>query len=85
MATHGAALSFETVRSCRELHPAVRRHPAEDTLLRVIDGALRLTFTGAEERLLRTGDEAIVPAGVEHRLSGLGGDARVLAGYRAAL
>ena len=85
MATHGAVLAFETVRSCRERRPAVRRRAGDDTLLRVIDGALRLTFDGCDERLLRVGDEAIIPAGVEHRLSGLGGDARVLAGFRAAL
>ena len=75
----GAALTFETLR---EGDPApARLHAGEDTLLRVIDGLVRLTV-GSEERLLGTGDEAIVPAGARHELASACGDARVMAGFR---
>lgn len=79
--THGAALTFETLR---EGDPApARLRPEEDTLLRVLDGLVRLTVDG-EERLLGTGGEAIVPAGASHRLSSAcgGGKARVMVGLR---
>jgi len=78
--TYGAALTFETIGS--EDAP-VRVRPGGDTLLRVIGGALRLTVDGAE-RLLGAGDEAIVPAGVPHRLAGIGGEARFVTGVRPA-
>jgi mannose-6-phosphate isomerase-like protein (cupin superfamily) len=77
---HGAELTFETLA---EGPAPVRVHRAEDTLLRVIDGIVRLAVDGAE-RLLRTGDEAIVPAGAAHRIAGAGGCARVVIGFRAA-
>ena len=77
--THGAALTFETLR---EGEPApVRLRSGEDTLLRVVDGLVRLTVDG-EERLLGTGDEAIVPAGARHRLASACGEARVMTGFR---
>jgi quercetin dioxygenase-like cupin family protein len=81
--SHGAALTFETVRAYEGAPPPLRVRPVEDTLLRVIDGVLRLTVDGVE-RLLAIGDEAIVPAGASHRLSGVAGDARLLMGFRAA-
>ena len=77
---HGAELTFETLGE----EPAPPRvHRAQDSLLRVIDGIVRLAVDGTE-RLLGTGDEAIVPAGAEHTLSSAGGRARVLIGFRAA-
>ena len=77
--THGAALTFETLR---EGDPAPDRlRVGEDTLLRVIDGLVRLVVDG-EARLLGTGDEAIVPAGARHALASACGQARVMAGFR---
>jgi len=77
--SHGAALTFETLR---EGDPAPERlRSGEDTLLRVIDGLVRLTVEG-EERLLGTGGEAIVPAGARHELASACGEARVMAGFR---
>jgi len=81
--SHGNALTFETLYADGDLAP-VRLRPREDTLLRVIDGLVRLTVDGVE-RLLGTGDEAIVPAGARHRLASACGEARVLAGFRAVL
>ena len=81
-AVHGAALTFETVAADAEA-PAERMRPLEDTLLRIVDGVVRLTV-GAGERLLWTGDEAIVPAGATHRLSGVGAQATVVMGFRPA-
>ena len=80
-ATHGAALTFETLLEGEAAH--VRRHAAHDSLLRVIAGIVRLTVD-AEERLLGPGDEAIVPAGAPHSLASAGGEARILSGLRSA-
>jgi mannose-6-phosphate isomerase-like protein (cupin superfamily) len=80
-ATYGAALTFETLVE-GEAAPA-RLRAGEDTLLRVVAGIVRLTVE-AEERLLGTGDEAIVPAGSPHSLASAGGEARVLSGFRSA-
>ena len=77
--SHGAALTFETLRE-GDRAPA-RLCSGEDTLLRVIDGLVWLTVDG-EQRLLGTGDEAIVPAGARHALASACGEARVLAGFR---
>lgn len=78
--TYGAALTFETLAG--EDGP-LRVRPAGDTLLRVIGGAVRLTVDGVE-RLLGAGDEAVVPAGVPHRLASVGGEARFVTGVRPA-
>ena len=80
-ATHGAALTFETLIE-GDAAPTRLRH-SEDTLLRVVAGIVRLAVD-AEEQLLGTGDEAIVPAGAPHTLSSACGEARVLSGYRTA-
>ena len=80
VARHGAELTFETLG---EDHAPLRVHRGEDTLLRVIDGIVRLVVEGAE-RLLGIGDEAIVPAGAAHRLASAGGHARIVVGFRAA-
>ena len=77
--SYGAALTFETLVD-GGLAPT-RMHAHEDTLLRVIAGAVRLT-TEAEERLLGTGDEAIVPAGAAHRITSASSEARVVIGLR---
>jgi mannose-6-phosphate isomerase-like protein (cupin superfamily) len=80
-ATHGAALTFETLI---EGEPALGRlRPGHDTLLRVIAGIVRLTID-AEERLLGTGDEVVVPAGAPHSLASAGGEARFVTGLRSA-
>jgi quercetin dioxygenase-like cupin family protein len=76
--TTGAALTFERIPGG---HGTVRVRPLDDTLLRVIAGVVRLVVDG-EERVLGPGEEAIVPAGVAHRLAGADGEARLLSGLR---
>ena len=78
--SHGTVLDFETLYPDGDLAP-VRVRPSEDTLLRVIAGAVRLTVDGAE-RLLDVGQEAIVLAGARYRLSSAGPEARVVIGFR---
>jgi mannose-6-phosphate isomerase-like protein (cupin superfamily) len=77
---HGAELTFETLG---EDYAPLRVHRSEDTLLRVIDGCIRLVVDGVE-RLLGTGGEAIVPAGAAHRIASARGHARIMLGFRAA-
>jgi quercetin dioxygenase-like cupin family protein len=79
----GATLTFETVGTFPGGTAPVRVHPHEASLLRVIDGVVRLT-TGTVERLLGSGDEAIVEAGQPHRIAGVGGEARYVVGFRSA-
>jgi mannose-6-phosphate isomerase-like protein (cupin superfamily) len=79
-ARHGAELTFETIGP--DDAAPLRVHRGEDTLLRVVDGIVRLVVDGAE-RLLGTGDEAIVPAGAAHRITSACGDSRLLMGFRA--
>jgi mannose-6-phosphate isomerase-like protein (cupin superfamily) len=74
----GATLTFETLTA----EAALRLRPSEETLLRVIDGVVRLRFDG-DEHLLGIGDEAIVPAGFHHTLCAVSGQARVVMGFRA--
>lgn len=78
--THGVAITFETLG---EAPMPARLRPREATLLRVIDGIVRLTLEG-EERLLGIGDEVVIPAGTRHRLSSAGGEASILTGFRPA-
>lgn len=80
--SHGVALTFETLaETCGEV--PLRLHRRADTLLRVIDGIVRLTVDG-QERLLGIGDEAIVPARAAHRIASAGGEARLVSGLRPA-
>ena len=79
VATHGAALTFETVRDT-DVAP-LRVRPSEETLLRVIAGELLVTAMG-ETRVLGPGEEALLPAGIPHRLACANGEARFLAGFR---
>jgi mannose-6-phosphate isomerase-like protein (cupin superfamily) len=79
-ATHGAALTFETLVEGQAVHARLRMH--DDTLLRVIAGIVRVTMD-AEAQWLRTGDEMVIPAGASHRLASAGGVARVVSGLRA--
>jgi mannose-6-phosphate isomerase-like protein (cupin superfamily) len=81
--THGAALHFETVGPPEAGPVPLRIRPDEDTLMRVIGGVVRLTV-GDVERVLAPGDEAIVPAAHAHRISGVGGEARYVMGFRPA-
>jgi mannose-6-phosphate isomerase-like protein (cupin superfamily) len=83
-AADGASLYFETVATASGPAGAQRIRPDEDTLLRVIAGTLRLTI-GNVEHLLGPGGEAIVRAGHAHRLVGVGGEARCVMGFRAAV
>jgi mannose-6-phosphate isomerase-like protein (cupin superfamily) len=79
-ATHGAALTFETLVEGQAVHARLRMH--DDTLLRVIAGIVRVTIE-AEAHWLRTGDEIVIPAGASHRLASAGGVARLVTGLRA--
>ena len=79
-ARYGATLTFETLTE----EAALRLRPDEDTLLRVIDGVVRLRFDG-DERILCIGDEAIVPAGFHHTLCAVTGEARIVMGFRDAI
>jgi uncharacterized cupin superfamily protein len=56
----GAELIFETLYESDVATDRVRE--GQDTLMRVVDGLVRLTVDGVE-RLMGAGDEAIVPAG----------------------
>lgn len=79
-ATHGAALTFETLVEGQASHARLRMH--DDTLLRVIAGIVRVTIE-AEAHWLKTGDEIVIPAGASHRLASAGGVARLVTGLRA--
>ena len=79
-ATHGAALTFETLIEGQAVSPRLRMH--DDTLLRVIAGVVHVTIE-AESRWLRSGDEIVIPAGASHRLASAGGVARLVTGLRA--
>ena len=76
---YGVTLTFETLGSDKPL----RVRQWDDTLLRVIDGVIALTFDG-EERLLSPGGEAIVPAGFHHTMCAVTGEARIMIGYGRA-
>ena len=76
-ATHGAALTFETLVEGQAAHARLRMH--DDTLLRVIAGIVRVTIE-AEAHWLQTGDEIVIPAGASHRLASAGGVARLVTG-----
>jgi hypothetical protein len=78
--TAGVVLTFETLDAAEA---PLRLRPADDTLVRIIDGLVRLTVEGVE-RVLGIGDEAIVPAGAAHRLAAIAGRARVVSGLRPA-
>ena len=79
-ATHGAALTFETLIESEVAHSRVQMH--DDTLLRVIAGLVRVTIDG-EQHWVRTGEEIVIPAGAAHRLASAGGVARLVTGFRA--
>jgi glyoxylate utilization-related uncharacterized protein len=77
-ATYGSTLIVETLLA----EPAAMRcKPYEQTLVRVIDGAVRLTIED-DERILALGEEAIVPAGARHQLSSVACEARIISGTR---
>ena len=81
--SHGVALTFETFDAADEVDAPVRLRPAEDILLRVIDGLVRLTAAG-EDRVLGIGDEVVIAAGTAHRLAGVAGRGRIVMGFRRA-
>jgi mannose-6-phosphate isomerase-like protein (cupin superfamily) len=75
----GAALTFVTVGTSA----ALRVRPHEWTLLRVIDGVVRLTV-GNVERVLHAREEAIVDPGQPHRIAAVSGEARYVVGFRSS-
>jgi mannose-6-phosphate isomerase-like protein (cupin superfamily) len=79
-ATHGAALTFETLVETQDAHARLRMH--DDTLLRVIAGHLRVTID-AQQHWLRTGEEIVIPTGAAYRLASAGGVVRLVTGFRA--
>jgi mannose-6-phosphate isomerase-like protein (cupin superfamily) len=81
VSTYGTALTFETVEAFESRPAPVRLRPWEDTLLRVLDGVLRLTTDG-EERRMSIGEEAVLPAGTPFQLAGVDDPAKVVLGYR---
>ena len=81
VATYGTALTFETVETFESRPAPVRMRPWENTLLRVLDGVLRLTTDG-EERRMGIGEEAILPAGTPYQLAGVDRPAKLVLGYR---
>jgi hypothetical protein len=81
VSTFGASLTFETVEAFETRPAPVRMRAWEATLLRVLDGVLRLTTDG-EERRMSIGEEALLPAGTPYQLAGVHGDARIVVGYR---
>jgi hypothetical protein len=81
--SYGTTIWFETVGPSEGPGATLRIRPDEDTLVRVIHGTLRLTIDNVE-RLLVAGGEAIVRAGRPHRVSGVGGEARFMMGFRPA-
>jgi hypothetical protein len=81
VSTYGTALTFETVDAFDRRPAPVRMRPWENTLLRVLDGVLRLTTDG-EERRMGIGEEAILPAGTPYQLAGVDVPAKVVLGYR---
>ena len=81
--SYGTTIYFETVGPSDGPGATLRIPPDEDTLVRVIHGTLRLTIDDVE-RLLVAGGEAIVRAGRPHRVSGVGGEARFMMGFRTA-
>ena len=81
VSTFGTSLSFETVEAFESRPAPVRLRPWEATLLRVLDGVLRLTTDG-EERRMGVGEEAILPAGTPYQLAGIASPAKVVLGYR---
>jgi glyoxylate utilization-related uncharacterized protein len=81
---HGASLAFERI-DVPDGEPAPsRRRPEYDTLLRVVEGTVRLEVDG-ETHLLTIENEARIAAGAEHRLSNDGPAARVLYELRRAV
>jgi mannose-6-phosphate isomerase-like protein (cupin superfamily) len=81
--SYGTTIYFETVGPSDGPGATLRIRPDEDTLVRVIHGTLRLTIDNVE-RLIVAGGEAIVRAGRPHRVSGAGGEARFMMGFRRA-
>jgi hypothetical protein len=81
VSTFGTSLTFETVEPFESRPAPVRMRPWEDSLLRVLDGVLRLTTDG-EERRMGIGEEAILPAGTPYQLAGVDAPSKVVLGYR---
>lgn len=76
--SYGSTLYFEDVEACA---PEPRLRTSEQTLLRVVAGSVGLSIQGVV-RLLATGEEAIINAGVSHTIESVGGPARILTGFR---
>ena len=78
---YGAGLIIETLVEL-PMDKVPSRVGTDDTLIRVIDGIVCLSTVDGD-RLMGSGDEAIVPAYTEHRLASASGDAKLISGSRA--
>jgi mannose-6-phosphate isomerase-like protein (cupin superfamily) len=79
---HGAMLSFETVEARAAAEAPLRMREHHETLLRVIDGTVRLELDGSERTLTAEGEARIAPR-TPHRLWNAGpSDARIVQEFR---
>jgi hypothetical protein len=79
---HGAMLSFETIEERDADSAAIRVREDHETLLRVIDGVIRLELAGSRRTLMLEG-EARIESGMPHRIWNAGpGDARIVQEFR---
>jgi mannose-6-phosphate isomerase-like protein (cupin superfamily) len=80
---HGAVLTFEILPPSNGIPPSLRVRGGHETLLRVIDGAVRLRVNGTE-RVLTEEAEARIPAGARHTITSAGDtEARIVQHLRA--
>lgn len=80
---HGAVLTFETLPRRNGVPPSLRVRGGQETLLRVIEGAVRLRVNGSE-RVLTEEAEARIPAGAPHTITSAGDtEARIVQHFRA--
>jgi len=81
---HGATISFEHLDVPAGDAAPLRSRPEHETLLRVVEGVVRLEIEDTV-RVLGIEDEARIPAGTPHRLRNEETDARILYELRRAV